>query len=293
MNKIFLSVIAAGVLAGTTAYANTVFFDVQGNGNDEIFIEQLGTNNTSSVTVLGDNNGGDGEGVKGVNSRTVGVNNIQGTTVEGNDNGARNLIEGANNQSYVTIGGSNAEAASVIFGEGNYADVKAYGNGSRAFVSIFGEENTGQATAITPEGTPEGDASYANVQINGINNTGNIFARNGRADLLIDGERNNAAVRIDTPTEDPVALNTAFVDIDGQDNILNASIVGAGSSLNAIVAGNENQVFTDQFGNNNSINLNIGGNSNFASITQAGDGNLAGGNILGTNNTVIVNQNSF
>jgi hypothetical protein len=232
--------------------------------------------NIMTISLSGDDNGGDGHGGFGRFSTVAGdIGVIQARVAQlGDDNSisytvgrdatgpsTHNLFgfyqDGTGNQLAGTATGSDNEAATRQVGDGNYV--------------AFTQSGAGNAVAASMDG----DSNYAAFDQSG---TGNI------AHLTMGGtlgsNNNNAPSLAFSATLAGAGLSPGEYRQSGAGNDLELTILNGSSNASA----------TSQTGDHNLITGAVSGTYNQAVVVQDGHGNIAGFSQNGSNNYLIIQQ---
>lgn len=182
---------------------STIDFTQTGSGN------QIG-NATNRATITGNNNN--------ITVEQIGSNNIQALSVTGSGNNITNTITGDNNDITTTVNGSTANVTATVTGDGNQVTQDIDGP-STSTVNISTDNNT---VGITNNSTNAlGAFSSVSITTGGgnivsISQTGAAGTLGHSATLSIDGATNNVDIK-----QGGIVDSTVNASIVGSGNTLN------------------------------------------------------------------------
>jgi hypothetical protein len=232
--------------------------------------------NVATISLSGDDNGGDGRGGYGRFSTVAGgIGVIQARVAQlGDDNSisytvgraaagasTHNLFgfyqDGTGNQLAGTATGSDNEAAVSQTGDGNYTAFTQAGRGNAVAVSI------------------QGGSNYASFDQSGTDNIAHVTM----AGTLGSSNNNAPALAFSAALAGP-GLSPGQYRQSGTGNDLELTVMDGTSNASA----------TLQAGVRNSITGTVSGTYNQAVVVQDGSGNIAGFSQNGSNNHLIIQQ---
>ncbi len=263
---------------------NSANVDQSGNRNIILSVEQNNalvavTGNIMTITIGGDDNGGDGLGGLGqfvTAAQNIAVaqaeftqlgdeNNLNFTTAATSEANLFGFVQdGDGNAISGTVRGQENESASVQIGDGNTLD--------------FNQDGLRNSVAVTYRG----DNNSLNVNQVGDENTVEVGFEGGVSPLSRSNQNNDPAIGGFS------GLAAAF-----SSTLLPGDIFQTGN-LNAVSisvnVGNQNQFAVSQTGNQNTVAGSVFGNANQVLVIQTGSFNVALYSQTGSNNQLIIIQ---
>jgi len=253
--------------------ANAARVRLSGNRNA---ISQIYQNNESwrgaalgnrvSISVSGDDNGGDGTGWVGELIRSPSL-----------------AVPGIAHAVFLQIGDDNDMSLAVLSGEETKYGMTQIGDGNIAHVAIAGTLPGATARANETAVFQDGDTNYVSHTVSGSNNTG-AFREEGNRNVIVATQTGS--------------FNTARVAIAGDGNNSGlSSLFGEAATLLGTVPGmtlERGHLVQEGLGASaleaNSIDLDVIGASNAFTVYQSGSGNLADGTVTGSGNALAIVQ---
>jgi hypothetical protein len=241
---------------GIQQSGNRNYIAKAGQNNDRVAIK----GNRMTVTIAGDDNGGDGLGGQGAFQNQVLLRS--------------GVLQGAFQQ----FGDDNDISFTVNGSDDNRFGIAQFGRGNGAIVAISPADRTVSTGGNEVGLYQDGDGNEASLAIVGSGNVTNITA---------EGDRNQLALK------QTGERNLFDIGVSGSDNNNSAaSSVGGFAGHLAVLALNAGLTPGQglQTGNRNSLTADLDGDANLFAFRQAGDGNAAILTISGRANQAVVNQ---